>query len=52
MSDNIIRDVITRTQGELYLGGCCIIGDKEMPRYYCKKCKKELIKDEVETDAK
>ena len=39
-------------KGELYLGGCCIVGDKEMPRYYCKKCKKELLKEEVKSDTK
>ncbi len=39
-------------KGELYLGGCCIISDIEMPHYYCKKCKKELCKEEVKADTK
>ena len=39
-------------KGEAYLGGCVIIGDIKMPKYYCKKCKKELINDEIKTDTK
>ena len=37
---------------EVYLGGCCIIGDKEMPSYFCNKCNKEFGKSEIKTDTK
>ena len=38
--------------GEVFLGGCCIIGGSKTLRYYCKKCNKKYYDDLVEYNGK
>ena len=32
---------------EIYLGGCCIFEDEEMPKYHCYKCNRSYYEDLV-----